>query len=285
MKPFVQKLPLSENTSFVARTYRTPEFETNWHQHPEFELILFTQGMGLAFVGNYVGEFEVDDIFLIGSNLPHTFQKQTKDLVASCVVVQFLGNFWGDGFLELPESQPVKQLLINSSKGLKIKSTANNNLKMLIKDLEHTNGLKRILKLCECLLEIKKETAVSTLSTHDIQHKNSKDKDRIDKIIQYTIDSFQENIVLADVANIINMSVSAFCRYFKKSTKKTYINFLNEIRVGHACKRLVDTKMSVINICYESGFGTLANFNKQFLHLKKTTPSRYRKQFEDKKFS
>ena len=86
MRLLVEKLPLSENTSFVARTHRTPHFEVPWHQHVEFELILFTEGAGMSFVGNYVGEFEVGDIYFLGANLPHTFQK-TGNLVTSAVVV------------------------------------------------------------------------------------------------------------------------------------------------------------------------------------------------------
>lgn len=283
MKPFTQKLPLSENTSFVARTYKTPNFETDWHQHIEYELVLFTEGMGLSFVGNYVGEFKVGDIFLLGADLPHTFQKQRKDMIGNSVVIQFRGDFWGEQFLELPESASVKQLLLLSSRGLKIKaSAATRNLARLITDLEYTIGLKRVLKLCECLIEIEQIKNIEVLSTHDIQHKNEKDRERIDKIIQHTINSFNKNITLDEVAALINMSVSSFCRYFKNSTKKTYINFLNEVRIGHACKLLVNTKLSVINICYESGFGTVANFNKQFLQNKRVTPSQYRKKFEDK---
>lgn len=284
MKPFIQKLPLSENTSFVARTYRTPYFETNWHQHIEYELILFTKGAGLAFIGNYVGGFEAGDIFLLGADLPHTFQKQRKDLIASCVTIQFCGDFWGEKFLELHECKAVKQLLALSSRGLKIKSSSAGNLRRLITELEFTSGLQRILKLCECLIIIEQLENIETLSTGDIQH-NEKDREHIDKIIQFTIDSFHRQITLSEVADIINTSVSAFCRYFKKRTKKTYISFLNEVRVGHACKLLIETKMSIITICYESGFGTIANFNKQFLSIKRITPSQYRKQFEDRKFN
>lgn len=140
MKPLIQKLPLSENTSFVARTYRTPYFETSWHQHIEYELILFTEGRGLAFIGNYVGGFEAGDVFLLGADLPHTFQKQRKEMIGNCVVVQFRGDFWGDQFLELPESKVIKQLLTNSSKGLKIDPAPSGKLRSMIADLEFTTA-------------------------------------------------------------------------------------------------------------------------------------------------
>src|SRR5205809_1351214 len=98
MKPLVEKLPLSQNTSFVAHTYRTPQFEVPWHQHIEYELILFKEGEGTSFIGNYVGEFKKGDIFFLGSNLPHTFQKVHKDLITSALVIQFRADCWGSAF-------------------------------------------------------------------------------------------------------------------------------------------------------------------------------------------
>ncbi len=283
MKPFIQKLPLSENTSFLARTYRTPDFETNWHHHKEYELILFTNATGIAFVGNYVGRFEDGDIFFLASGVPHTFQKQQKEQVSSCVVVQFRDDFWGSEFLNLAECKSLKNLLSLSARGLRIDSSFSGHLGALIRELEHTTGLKRIITLFECLLQIEQSENVEILSPYGILLENEKERERIDRIIQFTIDSFKEDITLSVAADLINMSVSSFCRYFKKITKKTYIHFLNEIRVSHACKLLIDSDLSIISICYESGFGTIANFNKQFLKLKRVTPSAYRKRFEDKK--
>jgi AraC-like DNA-binding protein len=279
MKPLVEKLPLSQNTSFVARTYRTPHFEVPWHQHIEYELILFTEGEGTAFIGNYMGEFKTNDVFFLGSNLPHTFQKAHKDLVTAAVVVQFTGDFWGADFMQLPESKNIAKLFAVAMQGLKIKGATRQQLKSLITELEHLQGFARIIRLCECLQLIVATHEFDTVSTQDVETFQAKNKDRIDKIFQFTIDNFQESIALCDVAATARMSIPAFCSYFKKCTKKTYIDFLNEIRIGHACKLLIDTQKTVLEICYESGFNTLANFNKQFLKMKQLTPSCYRKQF------
>lgn len=277
MKPFVEKLPLSQNTSFVARTYRTPQFEVSWHQHIEYELILFTEGAGRAFIGNYIGDFETGDIFFLGSNLPHTFQKAQKDLITSAVVVQFTDHFWGNDFMELPECKALKKLFETAAQGLKLKSSIAQKLDPLVRELEQLQGFSRIIRLCECLQLIAGSQEYDTISTQEVKTFQARNRDRIDKIFQYTIEHFQEPISLADVASTAGMSIPAFCSYFKKSTKKTYIDFLNEIRIGHACKLLIDTQMSVLEICYESGFNTLANFNKQFLKMKRLTPSVYRR--------
>lgn len=279
MKPLVEKLPLSQNTSFVARTYRTPQFEVPWHQHIEYELILFTEGEGRAFIGNHIGEFKTDDVFFLGSNLPHTFQKAHKDLITSAVVVQFTGDFWGPGFMQLPESKSINKLFAVAMQGLKIQGLTRQELRPMIVELENLQGFARIIRLCECLHRIAAAHEFETVSTQEVKTFHAKNKDRIDRIFQFTIDNFQELISLADVAATAGMSIPAFCSYFKKCTKKTYVDFLNEIRIGHACKLLIDTQKTVLEICYESGFNTLANFNKQFLKMKKLTPSAFRKNF------
>ncbi|CAN5538154.1 AraC family transcriptional regulator [soil metagenome] len=279
MKPILEKLTLSGDTSFLARTYRTPLFEVPWHQHIEYELIMFKEGEGSSFIGNYVGEFKTGDIFFLGANLPHTFQKVNKDLITSALVVQFRDDFWGKDFLQLPESRGIKQLLEISYQGLKITGTCKLRLTPFIEELEFAEGFERIILLCECLQMIMHHKEYETVSTQEVKAYNTKHKERIDKIYQYTIDCFQESVSLTEVAKHAGMSVPAFCNYFKKSTKKTYIDFLNEVRIGYACKQLIDTQKAVEEICYESGFNTLANFNKQFLKVKQVTPSRYRKDF------
>ncbi|GAA4306441.1 AraC family transcriptional regulator [Compostibacter hankyongensis] len=277
MKPFVQKLPLTEEISFVARTYRTPDFEVSWHQHIEYELIFFMEGAGMAFIGNYIGEFKTGDVFFLGANLPHTFQKRHKKLVTGAVVVQFREDFWGEGFMDLPENRDIRKLFETSIQGLQITGQSKLLMGRLIHDLEGASGMDRIVKLCQCLQIMAQTREFVPLSTQEVKQYNHRDKERIEKVFQYTIESFAKPTTLEEIARIAHMSVPAFCNYFKKSTKKTYINFLNEVRIGHACKLLADTKRTVLDICYESGFNTLANFNKQFFRIKKMTPSSFRK--------
>src|ERR1700712_1352553 len=131
MKPLIEKLPLSDDTSFVARIHRTPNFEVNWHQHIEYELILFAEGAGLSFIGNYVGEFEVGDVFFLGANLPHTFKK-SGDVITSAVVVHFREDFWGNEFLNLPECKEISHLLKTSLSGLKVRGNSRELLNSLI---------------------------------------------------------------------------------------------------------------------------------------------------------
>lgn len=278
MKPLVQKLPLTADTSFIAQTFRTPHFEVGWHQHIEYELILFTEGSGMSFIGNQVGEFDTGDIYFLGSNLPHTFQK-SGDQITSAVVVQFRDDCWGSDLLRIPESRHMKQLLDTSQYGLKIQGDCRQRLAPMIKELEWAHDGRRLLLLLQCLDLMAETKEYVTVSTKEVTQLNSKDKDCIDRVFQFTIDSFRDPITLPQVAAIACMSVPAFCNYFKRSTKKTYIDFLNEVRIGYACQLLQETNHTVLDICYESGYNTMTNFHKQFLKIKQFTPLQYRKHF------
>lgn len=278
MKLLAEKLPLSENTSFVARTHRTPHFEVPWHQHPEVELILFTEGAGMSFIGNYVGEFEVGDVFFLGANLPHTFQK-SGDGITSAVVVHFREDFWGPQLLQLPESRTIFQLLQKAAQGLKLHGETKSVLQPLIKNLEKATGFKRILLLGECLHAIAESNEYASLSTHSQKPVALRDQKRIDRVFQFTMVHFREAVSLSQIAGVAGMSVPAFCAYFKKRTRKTYVDFLNEMRIGYACTLLSDSDQSILQIAYDSGFNTIAHFNRQFLKVKGRTPSQFRKAF------
>ncbi|HEU4606854.1 MAG TPA: AraC family transcriptional regulator, partial [Chitinophagaceae bacterium] len=281
MKPFIEKLPRSQNSSFVARTYCTPHFEVPWHQHTEYELILITRGEGTAFIGNYVGSFSSGDIFFLGSNLPHTFRKSSEDLITSAVVIQFTDDFWGKDFLSIPEAESLRELLELSSKGLRIEGRCRSDLQQWIPQVEEEQGFARFIRLCQCLQLMAESRSFQPVSTQESRQYSHRQRDRIEKIFQHSITHFQEAISLSEISRMADMSIPAFCSYFKKCTKKTYIDFLNEIRIGHACKLLADSRQSVLEICYDSGFNTVANFNKQFRKLKGMSPGSYRKKYNN----
>lgn len=277
----VQKLPLDPEHSFVARTYRTPAFEVGWHQHVECELILFTEGRGLSFVGNHVGNFETGDIYFLGSNLPHTFQKHDPDMVTSAVVVQFREDFWGPSFLALPESRRIRTMLLDARQGLKVGPVTQTILAPRIKALESETGFRRLLLLAGCLEQLSRAIDLKPVSTQEVHQYSAKDSACIERVFAFTLQSFRERIALEQVAEVACMSVPAFCNYFKRSTRKTYIDFLNEVRVGYACNLLVDTDRSVLDICLDSGYNTVVNFHKQFMRIKGITPLQYRKRFAE----
>jgi AraC-like DNA-binding protein len=276
MQPFIQILTLTENSSFIAETVDNNWFEIGLHQHTEYELILFTAGIGTIQIGNELMNFEPGDMFLIGSNQPHIFKKKETEILNG-IVVQFNMNCLGSQFFNLPECQSLKNLLTGAVSSLQIISSMEVQLENPMKALTKISGIERIILLLQCLEIIAKKNDHIKIAIYREQNTYYKDIDYIDKIIHFTHDNFQKPLKIQQVASITCMSVPSFCYYFKHRTHKTYIDYLNEVRIDYAASLLRKTSKSVTDIGYESGFNTLAHFHRQFLKLKKTTPLRYRK--------
>lgn len=279
MKPFVEKLTLAQCMSFYAKTHETPLFEVGWHRHPEIELIFFKKGSGTAHIGDNISEFNEGDIFIIGPNIAHTFQKNGMDENVSAVVIQFREDFWGDVFLTLPECRKLKVLFSKSQYGIKLVGQNIEQIVRKIEELENLDGVLRITGLIECLYLIECAKGLDTLSLLEPVKHDPGEKDRLDKVYKFTMDNYFEQITLEQVARIAAMSIPAFCNHFKKSTRKTYIEFLNEVRIENACNLLANTEKHINEIGFNSGFNTLAHFNKQFYKVRKMTPSAYRKKY------
>ncbi len=172
--------------------------------------------------------------------------------------------------------QGINQLLFDSQFGIKFTGTARTDIEVLMKGIIRTKGIAKLVKLIE-LLDVMSKTKEKQLlaSTGYSKIRKSADFDRFDKAHRFMIENFHQNISLNTVSDIIGMTPTSFCRYFKKHTKKSFHMVLNEIRVGHACKLLIENKMNISGISYESGFNNISNFNEQFKKIKGITPSQY----------
>ena len=278
MKTLIQKIHVEEHHSFACRTYKTPDFETAWHKHAECELILITEGEGTALIGDYIGDYRAGDIFFLSPDLPHWFRKSPQDKIGSALVIHFLANFWGDDFLALPELKPIARTLKNKDTGIKLEGTLSAKTAFLIKQIEHTEGIERIHLLLTCMQMISTSNQQNVVTTAFEQINIGEEDSAIEKIIDYSFKNFLNPISLKEVAEIANMSIPSFCRFFKRNIKKSYFDFIKEIRIGHACKLLRETSQPVLDICYVSGYNSWAHFSKQFKNVTRLTPTEYRKQ-------
>jgi AraC-like DNA-binding protein len=145
--------------------------------------------------------------------------------------------------------------------------------------LAHKEDMDKLIGLLSVLNRMSKTQDFEFLTSDPIYLNNNLDSDRIKKVFEYVMQNYKEEIKLNDIAELASMSESAFSRYFKKRTRKTFSTFLTEIRIEHACKLLQKDKHSVSEISYESGFNNLSNFNRQFKRVKNTTPLNYRSRF------
>jgi AraC-like DNA-binding protein/quercetin dioxygenase-like cupin family protein len=277
MRPQIQKLPLSEQSSFMADVFFTPYFETPWHYHPEYELALIIEGNGKRFIGNHVGDFQPGDLCFIGSNLPHLYRKEDAAQVAGSLVIHFTQNFLGSEFIKIPEMQKVNLMLSKAAMGMQLKGVTRLRVAQLMNDMLELQGMDRLINLFKILQDIAARDEYELLSSPEIRGHNRDDSDRLNNVFDHVMKNFRDDITLDGVAKLANMSTSGFCRYFKKRTKKNFTHFVNEIRIGYACRRLIESDLSAEAICYESGYNNKTHFMQQFKKIVMSTPHQFRK--------
>ncbi|QNL50586.1 helix-turn-helix transcriptional regulator [Olivibacter sp. SDN3] len=286
MKPQLLKLSTAPAQSFSVRQDFVPYINNRWHYHSEVELIHFYKGKGTQFIGDQINHFNSGDIVLVGSQLPHYWRfddhyfDESNQERADVRVAHFNECFWGKEFLELPENLNIKQLLDKARLGVQVTGRAKHKVAEILQELLDAEGTRRILLLIEALNAIASECTHQQISSIGF-HPNMQDeeKGRINTIFDYTLSHFKQKISLEDISAVAGISSNSFCRYFKSKTGKTYSRFLLEIRVGHACKLLIENKMSVKQLCYESGFNNFASFHKYFKQITGKSPLTYQRAF------
>jgi AraC-like DNA-binding protein len=285
MKPHLLKVSLKPESSFNVHQKKGGDFYNQWHFHPEIELIYIHKGRGTRFIGNDVHRFEPGELFLFGSNLAHMWRCdpeyfiENSKLKAEVTVIYFHHDFLGDKFFNIPELKNIDSLLEKAKQGIKITGNTRAQVKELISKLPDAKGLERITTLLTILEKIANSKEKHFINT--IYHPIKIEKleiDRLNKIFQHTSNHFQRKITLSEIASVANLSAKAFCRYFKSKTRKTYYDFLLEIRVAHACNLLLEKDMTIYEVCYDSGFNNLSNFNRYFKKIMNKTPLEFKKE-------
>ncbi|MCR9062697.1 MAG: AraC family transcriptional regulator [Cytophagales bacterium] len=280
MKAQLLKISNKIEQSFSIRHDVVPVFHNRWHYHPEIEIIQIRKGTGTFIIGDAVAKFEENDIFMLGSNLPHLFRYDiTEDQnYSDAYVIHFLPEFFGANFLNYPEMKAVKEIMAKSARGIHIKTNEPLQNNFHFETLHESKGFDRIIRLFNVMGFICKNTDNSLLSSLGFsQTYDSIDSERLDNIYQYVLSNFDREISLEEISGVANLSVHSFCRYFKTKTNKTFTNFLLEIRIGHACKLLLETDLNISQICFECGFNNLSNFNRYFKKFVQKTPTEYLK--------
>jgi AraC-like DNA-binding protein len=284
MKPLLEKSIESLNQSFLVKKLQEPFFDPNWHFHPHYQLFTVIKGTGTRFIGDDIRHFEEGDTVFLGPNMPHLwrsdrnyFEKESQ-LQTEGIVVYFKEDFLGNDFFEKPEMFDIKSFLKNSERGLDLTGTLGTEMVRDLNELLGLTGFEGISKLLNILhkLSVTNDYQYISSSNYTNTHKIS-ETERMRIVHEYVLKHFKENINLSTVASLSNMTEAAFCRYFKSRTNKTFSDFVKEIRIGNACKMLQNEQKSISQICYESGYNTVSNFNNQFKSLKGVSPLQYQK--------
>jgi AraC-like DNA-binding protein len=281
MKPTYEHVDPALGSSFLFREINLPAFDAPYHFHPEIELTLILESRGKRFVGTNIADFEPGDLVLLGANLPHCWRNDGSDSPAHALVVQFRDDFMGPDFWQKPELVPVARLLERAKSGLHFRGKIAGRIAGELQYLRHVGPLQRLLGLIDLLHTLAGADDVEVLdSSQFFTSLPRTDYERLNKIYAYVTEHFREEIRLETVSALVSMTPQSFCRYFRKVTKKTFIDLLNEYRIRYAGQLLLhDGDKTVAEICYQSGFGNISHFNRQFRELTGRTPLQYRKEF------
>lgn len=234
-------------------------------------------------MGDHIADFDEDELVLIGPNIPHFWQVDADaDLsVSKAYVVHFREFFLGESFYKLPELHNINNLLYKAQRGLKVTGNTNAKVRSLMHGLSSYTGFERLLTLQQILFIISESQDIEPLASLGfVDSFKANQEDRINKVFEYVMYHFTQKITLHDVASIACMSEIAFCRYFKSRTGKSFFTFLNDIKIGYACRLLQKTGKNVMEVCYDSGFNNLSHFNRKFKESIKETPQQYRDRFK-----
>lgn len=285
MKIALEKNIENRLSSITVLDLKEPYFDPNWHFHPHFQLFTVLEGTGTKLIGDSISHFEPGDTVFLGPNLPHlwrsdkTYFEPSSKLMTHGIVLYFTEDSFGKGLLDKPESIQILHLLERSKRGLLLKSRAQLEVIKKLKTIQELKGFEVIIELLSLLNFLSKSedfeyiTNIGYLNTHKVS-----ETERMQNVYEYVMKNYKEKIKLSDVAGLAAMSESAFCRYFKKRANKTFSDFVAEIRIGQACKLLSSEKYNIQQVCFESGFNTLSNFNKKFKEIVGNTPSEYLKE-------
>ncbi len=287
MKPQLLKVTNEPTSSFSVRQDTYPYINNLWHYHPEVELVHIREGTGTVFVGDHIMRFNVGDVVMIGAHLPHYWRyddayfEPDTTLQADAAVIHFAENFWGEQFLNLPENRPIKTLLEKARRGVYVTGATAQAIAGYIKRMIANEGTQRIIILLEVLSAVAATNKLLFLSSMGFRHDfGEQENERINAIYEYSLANFRRKIQLSEIADVARISENSFCRYFKSRTRKTYSQFLIELRVGDACKLLIEDRLSIKQICFECGFNNLVGFHKYFKLITGKSPLSYQREYK-----
>ncbi|MDO6811104.1 AraC family transcriptional regulator [Zobellia galactanivorans] len=283
--PSIEKT-LTPKETFIYKDLIGPNFNPNWHFHPEFQISYIMEGEGTRFIGDHVQNFKKGDLVMTGPNLPHLWRnddiyfEKDSGLTTRGLVIYFDHVLLSEPLLEMEEFYKINKLVEHSLRGIEFLGETRDIIIRLILELDKQKGFKRILHLLKILDTLSNSTEYNILASPNYMNGfRGGDAEKMRKVYDYVMANFKTNISLDEAAGLLNMTTTSFCRYFKPRANKTFTRFVNEIRIGHARKLLLEDNFNISQISYECGYNALSNFNRQFKSITDMSPLEYRKLF------
>lgn len=286
MKPSFEKLAPEQGQSFRCLDRSTLETPVKWHRHPEIELTYVEHGFGARLVGDHIGAYTSHDLVLLGSNLPHTwnsddYRGQRYDRHPA-TVIQFHPDFLGTHFFQTAELNRIRELLIRAQRGLWYPPASAAVIGRQMTQLLTLDGAARLIRLLQILDQLTHVQPTPLASAGYTGPVSKTAESRIQQVCDHIQQHFTEpELSVADLADLLYMNPSAFSRFFKLSTRRTPTRYINELRIGYACRQLIETDRAILDICHRSGFESPSFFNRTFRQLRDCTPREFRRRHGD----
>jgi AraC-like DNA-binding protein len=286
LKAALHKSGIPPSQIFVIRNLQEKHFDPVWHAHSEYQLFVVLEGTGTRFIGDSIKAFRPGELIFTGPHLPHLWRsdeayfEKKSNLSTSGIVIYFNENFLGDHIMEKEEMVMLKKLFTKSMRGLDFYGQKKLQVVKMMQELTQMQGIQSVIHLLHILdiLSFTKEYHyISSRAYDDVFNKN--ETDRLNQVYEYVLKNFRGKILLEELADLLCMTPTSFSRFFTMKNNKPFSKFVAEIRIKHACKLLTETGDSISQICYECGFNTLSNFNKQFKDIMLKTPTQYKEEF------
>ncbi|WP_299015510.1 AraC family transcriptional regulator [uncultured Polaribacter sp.] len=248
-----------------------------WHFHPEIEIVYVNKGQGKRHIGNHIGYFNNSQLILIGSNLPHMGFIDRLTTNGSETLIQFKPDFLGSDFFKIPEMQAIEQLFERAKNGIRFNIEIKKRIGAKIEELAELEGPTQIIAFLDILKDLALTNDYTILNANGFTLETQpQDNQKIDIVFKHINENFKRSIPLEEIAELVSMTVPAFCRFFKKTTSKTFTKLVNEYRVVHATKLLSESNMSITDVSFECGFNNFSHFNKLFKEFTGKPASKYR---------
>ncbi|WP_372772035.1 AraC family transcriptional regulator [Mangrovibacterium sp.] len=277
-----ESVGVEQARSFYVGHYLAPFFSRPLHYHKEYELLVIVKGYGTRMIGDHFDRFNEGDVVLIGANLPHVWisdmKFRTDDNEASeSYYIQFKKRVFGSHFIEIPELEGVRDVLRKADRGLKLKGQTAAIVGTVLKEMGQKPSFEQLIDLLNALQTIH-DGDYELLASSDFENEQVLfENEKINKVHQYVTRHFKEELKIDDCAALIGVTPTSFCRLFKKHAEVTFSEYLNSIRLNFAHKLLLNTNLSIKEICFESGYTSIAYFNQLFRKQTSMSPQAFRK--------
>jgi len=276
MKVEYEKISPDTGSSFRLIHWKSENDRYFWHYHPEYEIVFVRKGSGKLHIGEHLKNYEEGELVFIGPDLPHTGFGYGVIGEHEEIVVQLRKDFLGEEFMQKPELQQIRKLFERAKQGLSFQGKSRKIVASKLQKMLTFSHFERLVELLNIFDILATTNEFSVLNSADKRFDfNHKDEDRINKVYEYVEQNYQKNIDIQAVADLANLTIPSFCRYFKKILHITYTDFVNEYRINQACRLLFENK-PIADICFEVGFNNISHFNKTFKQLKGVSPREYK---------